>query len=250
MNGATARSRPLHPAGGVASAAALAIGIMLLSAPAPTLASEASEERQGERILREVDSGDRGCASLDAEDYELVGEYAMGRMLGSPAAHESMDRMMASMMGQGGLDQMHLFMGRRFTGCGGGSVPPGFGGMMGRFGGMMGMMAGGFGPGPGGPGALGPGPGGGPGGPPGMMGGDGYFDRNGDGDDWGAAAVVMIVLMVLLLAAAVAVLVAWRPWRHGPGQGTTPLQVLDERLARGEIDVDEYRRRREILVGA
>jgi putative membrane protein len=45
-------------------------------------------------------------------------------------------------------------------------------------------------------------------------------------------------------------LVAWRfarwgpPWRHRFGGGQS---VLDEMYARGEIDADEYRRRRDVL---
>jgi putative membrane protein len=35
-----------------------------------------------------------------------------------------------------------------------------------------------------------------------------------------------------------------------PGGSPDPLQILDERLARGEIEVDEYTRRRDLLRGA
>ena len=34
------------------------------------------------------------------------------------------------------------------------------------------------------------------------------------------------------------------PWQH---QSSSPMQILDERFARGEIDEDEYRKRRTTL---
>lgn len=63
------------------------------------------------------------------------------------------------------------------------------------------------------------------------------------------AAVVAIVLLL------VAFLMSRRPSsRPGTAKGVEggaspagPLQILDERLARGEIDADDYRARRELL---
>lgn len=65
------------------------------------------------------------------------------------------------------------------------------------------------------------------------------------------------VFMVLTLAAVVAVvmlLVRWLggPWYgaqppNQPGPGRTPLDILKERFARGEIDKDEFEERRRVL---
>lgn len=55
----------------------------------------------------------------------------------------------------------------------------------------------------------------------------------------------MVVLMGLLLAVAIGALAAWRPWRRrGP---STPLEILQARLAHGEIDQQEFDLRRQAL---
>jgi uncharacterized membrane protein len=63
--------------------------------------------------------------------------------------------------------------------------------------------------------------------------------------------LLMTVLWVLLIAAAVALVIWILPSapgrRSGGGTGPDPLQLLDERLARGEIDVAAYRILREEL---
>ena len=79
-----------------------------------------------------------------------------------------------------------------------------------------------------------------------------YYDHmdNGNGGGW----IVMLILMILLIAlAAVAV---WylvthsRPQTVGaPSQSARPsaMDLLDERLARGEISPEEYRERKAAL---
>lgn len=65
--------------------------------------------------------------------------------------------------------------------------------------------------------------------------------------------LIMIVFLAVLTA-AVALLVRWldRRW-HGPAPlhhtspGRTPLDILKERFARGEIDKDEFEERRRVL---
>lgn len=65
-----------------------------------------------------------------------------------------------------------------------------------------------------------------------------------DGPGWGAGGVLMLILMVLLTAAAIALIwsLVTRGRQSGP-QRTGPEEILAERLARGEIDPDEYRMR-------
>ena len=61
--------------------------------------------------------------------------------------------------------------------------------------------------------------------------------------DWNWAAwLAMTVSMVAFwgLIASAIISLARRPTHHGP----TAEQILDERFARGDIDDDEYRRRR------
>lgn len=64
---------------------------------------------------------------------------------------------------------------------------------------------------------------------------------------WLAMALIMVAFWGLVVAAGVAI---WRAVDRGgrrDGGERTPEQVLDERFARGEIDEDEYRHRRELL---
>lgn len=65
------------------------------------------------------------------------------------------------------------------------------------------------------------------------------------------------LFMILALAAVVAVVVLLVRWLGGPWQGPasqhqvpptrTPLDILKERFARGEIDKDEFEERRRVL---
>ena len=89
----------------VCSAAMLALGASVAAA------SIAGEEREGAVLLAAVESGERECASLEAADFELIGDYAMGRMVGSTSAHESMDSLMASTMGNRSTTSAHVVRG-------------------------------------------------------------------------------------------------------------------------------------------
>lgn len=208
----------------------LAIGLcalLLALTPALAPASEASEQREGQRLLRSIENGSRNCSDLSNDDFALVGEYVMGRMAGTTAAHEQMDELIQRMMGARSLERMHVFMGRRFSGCGGGPIPSEFGGMMGIMGGGVGSGTQGLGFGS-------------------MMGSFGANnDQNGDG--WSGAAIAMTVLMGLLVALAAGALLIWRPWRAAP-RGSA-LELLNARYARGELDGEEYERRRQALGG-
>jgi putative membrane protein len=61
----------------------------------------------------------------------------------------------------------------------------------------------------------------------------------------------MLVLMALVLAALVALVVVFaRRGPQSPGPGDVARRILDERFARGEIDQEEYERRRDVLTRA
>lgn len=220
-----------------------ALAAALLIAPALGVASASaagSEEQQGAQLLKDKDAGKLSCGTLSTTDFGRIGEYVMGRMLGTSATHDAMDRQMTLMMGRTGETQAHTFMGRRFAGCATGDVPTSFGAMMGMMGaGMMGSASGGSGSGT----MMGSGASGG------QMMGFGYASRaaDGSGAGWSSGDTVMVILMGLLLALAVGVLVTWRPWRQGAVN--TPLETLQARYARGDIDQQEFDRRRQALEG-
>ena len=75
---------------------------------------------------------------------------------------------------------------------------------------------------------------------------------------WGGGWYGMIfgpLFMILVLAVVIAVAVLLVRWLAGPWQGAshpvppgrTPLDILRERFARGEIDKDEFEERRRVL---
>lgn len=204
---------------------ALAVLLALtLSAP-PALAAGQGSER-------------RNCDRLGSQGFERIGERAMGRMLGSPRAHQSMDELMAQMMGGANEQRMHEAIGERFAGCGNPPLPGGYAGMMGT----MGMM-GGFGPGPDGRGTFSPdGPYNGPGS---MM---GFASRDGGGRNHNDVPVGWTIAMILVLVGGAGA-TAYAISRLGQGR-RDPRRLLAQRFARGEIGADEYRRRHDLLGGA
>ena len=82
-----------------------------------------------------------------------------------------------------------------------------------------------------------------------------YYDNG--GTHWGLLIVMIVAVLVFfgILAWAVVHILRQRDsYVAGgppapPNASAEPLRILDERLARGEIDVDEYARRRDILKG-
>jgi putative membrane protein len=64
----------------------------------------------------------------------------------------------------------------------------------------------------------------------------------------GLGPLFMIVLLALLIAAIVA-LVRWIGGSDGGRRSRAARDILDERYARGEIDREEYLRRRDDIAG-
>ncbi|WP_187368730.1 hypothetical protein [Baekduia soli] len=123
--------------------AAVASGL----ASSPALASVAAEQQAGGALAQQVRSGARTCGSLSAEDLDQVGEFAMGRAVGSTAAHEAMDARMTAVMGAAAESRMHQVLGAQYVGCatgtgGASTMMGGRGAMMGTGSGMWSWMAG------------------------------------------------------------------------------------------------------------
>jgi putative membrane protein len=68
-----------------------------------------------------------------------------------------------------------------------------------------------------------------------------------NGSDWVWAPVMMVFWVVVLGIVVWAVIRLAHRDRIGGSGSETALDELDRRLARGEIDVDEYTRRREAM---
>jgi putative membrane protein len=87
-----------------------------------------------------------------------------------------------------------------------------------------------------------------------------YYYDNG-GTRWGLWIVIILAMVAFfgILAWAVVSIIRQRDGQRlggaqspptGGSSSPNPLQILDERLARGEIEIDEYTRRRDLLGGA
>jgi putative membrane protein len=80
--------------------------------------------------------------------------------------------------------------------------------------------------------------------------GYGYDGHGGDGWNWVGMFGMMAFGVAVLVAIVLLVLVLTRRDHHSRPGEPTALEELDRRLARGEIDVDEYKLRREALLAA
>jgi putative membrane protein len=76
-----------------------------------------------------------------------------------------------------------------------------------------------------------------------------------DGTNWGFGGFFLMVLLMALFWGALIGTAIWairqfRPRETGTTEATSSaMRILEDRFARGEIDADEFQRRREILRG-
>jgi len=160
----------------------------------------AREEAEGKEIWEKLQTKELSCKDLSDDNFEALGEYFMGQMMGT--SHEAMNNMMIQMMGEQGEEQMHVVMGKRLSGCDTSAAFPsqGIGFMP-----MTQMMNFGFKP----------------------FGGFGW--------------IFMILWWILIIAGIVA-LIKWltSQSRRTHNHEKTPLEILKERYAKGEIDKKEF----------
>ena len=97
---------------------ALPLALVLgLTFAAPALAdSAAAEQAQGAQVLSQVQHATLSPKSLTSDQYQNLGEYLMGRALGSTALHQRMNTLMDEMMGPTAADLMHIYLGKRYLG--------------------------------------------------------------------------------------------------------------------------------------
>ena len=88
-------------------------GITQFSYAAPSLAEE---EAQGRVIVEQIQSKTIQYSQLSDQQFELVGEYAMGLQMG--AGHEAMNQSLVARFGETGERAMHIQMGKQFLGAG------------------------------------------------------------------------------------------------------------------------------------
>jgi len=182
----------------------------------------AREEAEGRKLWQRMEREEVGCKDLTDEQFAALGEYFMGEMTGD--AHEAMNAMMTHMMGEEGEEEMHVAMGKRMSGCGGGgTLPMGNAGMMMP---MMGMMMGGW--------SNGYAP-------------DTMSSMMGFGSGFAPFGFIFMILWWALIIAGIIALVKWLSRSSGAAEGKSALDILKERYAKGEIDKKEFDERKKDL---
>lgn len=162
------------------------------------------EEAEGKEIWEKLQSKQVECKNLTNDNFESLGEYFMGQMAGG--SHEAMNSMMERMMGKVGEEQMHSAMGKRLSGCDPNAPIPSNG---------IGFMP--------------------------MM----WIVKGGGNSmmDWGSFGIFSLFSMVLFWVLLILGVVALFRYLGKPSQTTTdktPLDILKERYARGEINKKEF----------
>ncbi|RJQ25453.1 hypothetical protein C4577_05525 [Candidatus Parcubacteria bacterium] len=180
--------------------------------------STAQEEAEGKAIWDKLQAKQLECKNLTDDDFEVLGDYFMGQSIGNTERHTAMDQMMKGMMGEQGEEQMHIVIGKRSSGCDpNASFPSGYDFMP-----MMWWMMGG-------------------GGNP-MMGYGG----------WGGFGIMgwifMIIFWILIILGVVALIrYLGTAGQHSIDKGKTPLEILKERYAKGEINKKEFEEKKKDL---
>ena len=75
----------------------------------------AQDEAKGKAVWDRLQAKQTDCGSLTDDDFDVLGDYFMGLMMG--LGHGTMNDRMSQMMGDQGEKEMHIVMGKRFSGC-------------------------------------------------------------------------------------------------------------------------------------
>lgn len=186
------------------------------ASPSAALSQEDQQDiSAGQKLYTDLKYNKTSCKNLKDTDFDKIGEYVMEQQIGNSAHHAQMNAMMKQMMGENGEEQIHIALGKKATGCdtnAGTNYYPGWRG------GGRGMM--------------------------------GYGWNHMDG--WGGyglfGGVFMLIFWIVII-----VLLFWlfRSNRHGDhssGKEKTPLEILKERYAKGEIDKKEFEEKKKDIL--
>ena len=192
----------------------------------------AREEQEGKEIWEKFQAKQIECKDFTNDNYAVLGEYFMGQSIGDTQRHAAMNLMMTSMMGEEGEEQMHIALGKRSSGCDtNASFPSGYGMP------MMWMMGSAFAPWSFG-GTKG-------GGNP-MMG----YGGSGNMMGWGFGIlgwIFMLIFWVILILGVIALVRYLKGSERRDNEGKSPLDILKERYARGEIEKKEFEEKKKDL---
>ncbi len=205
--------------GGIVSAQGM-MGFPNSSPDNAAIQSQQQEELEGKNFLDELKNKTITCSQLKDADFEKIGEYFMGQSIGDTSRHIAMNEMMKGMMGEQGEEQAHIAMGKRFSGCDtSAAFPAGNDGWIS----MMNMMWGGWSS------------------PFGSNQSNNSMMNFGFSPFGGFGWIFMILWGVLIIVGIVALI----KWLSGQSRSThnhekSPLEILKERYAKGEIDRKEF----------
>ena len=203
---------------------AFAQGMMGFSGSSPdnaAIKSQQQEEQEGKKLLGDLSNKTVICSGLDDSDFEKIGEYFMGQSIGDVSRHIAMNEMMKRMMGEEGEEQTHAAMGKRLSNCDTSAE------FTQESNGWISMMS--------------------------MMGGWASLNGFNKGDNtmmnfgftpfsW-FGGIFMVLWWVLIIAGIVA-LVRWLAGQSGHehhfNHEKSPLEILKERSAKGEIAKKEF----------
>ncbi|RJQ24451.1 SHOCT domain-containing protein [Candidatus Parcubacteria bacterium] len=181
----------------------------------------AREEQEGKEVWEKFQAKQIECKDFTDDNYAVLGEYFMGQSIGDTQRHAAMNQMMIGMMGKEGEEQMHIVMGKRLSGCDPNAQVPqnGWGFMP-----MMWMMGGGNS----------------------MMGSD-WGNMMGGWSGFSIFGWLSMILFWVLLVLGVVALIRYLGKSGSSREDKTPLDILKERYARGEIGKKEFEEKKQDL---
>jgi len=204
----------------------------------------AREEAEGKTVWEKLQAKELVCRDLSDDNFGTLGEYFMGQMMDD--SHEAMNNMMIQVHGEDGEEQIHIVMGKRFSGC---DTSAAFPSISGGWMPMMNMMWGGWSS------------------PFGSNSTNNMMNpvRNGasNGVNFGFTPfsgfgwIFMFVFWGLIIWAIIALIRGGfgrgRMCGHNSGDDAhrkdkSPLEILKERYAKGEIDKKEFEDKKKDLV--
>ena len=170
-----------------------------------TLSQEDQQDiSTGQQLYNDLKNNKTSCNNLKDDDFDKIGEYIMEQQIGNSNRHAQMNAIMKQMMGENGEKQMHIGLGKRITGCDSNYYPN-------RRGGGYPMM--------------------------------GYGGNNMMGN-WGVFGLFGSISMLLFWALLILAAFVLVRYLKGPDKNNykekTPLDILKERYAKGEIDKKEF----------
>lgn len=187
------------------------------------------EEKEGKELWERFQAKEISCPDISDEQFGFLGEYFMGQMTGD--SHAAMNAMIIQAHGENGEEQIHIVIGKRFSGCDkSASLPAISGGWMPMMNIMMGRRSLPFGFNQSNP----------------MMWG---FGNNPMGWSLGVFGWIFMILWLVLIIAGIIALIKWliRQSRGAHLHEKSALDILRERYAKGEIDKKEFEEKKEDL---